>query len=260
MPKKKDKNKNNTYADTWFRNIEVNWSSIIGGNALLAPFSLPLIAWIVICQCYSALLQGASQTLGGGVVLMCLGMLPCAEIYAVGLSGAVWLNKCVLYDGNMGISRRFREGIKRNALKYMLFVFLMWLSSSLAIVTPALYSLIGIGILFGIGCVVAIGQALVIIPAMCLAMVQCVFFEDKLRCHLSNAFRLYFIRPLKTVGVTLVAVLPFAVCMFLPFIWQLAFWVIYMVVGVSCGVLFRLIRGKMYFDFVISHAKAKDSI
>ena len=252
MSKRKDKSK--SYEDKWFKNIEQNWASILYGNALLLPFTLPIIAWLVICQCYSALLGAASQAVGGGMVLMCLGLLPCAEIYAVGLAGAVWLNKCILYDGNMGILKRFAEGIRTNALKYMLFVFLMWLSSSLAMITPALYSLIGNAILFGVGSVVAIGQTLLIIPPMCLAMIQCVFFEDKLRLHLSNAYKLYFIRPFKTIGATLLSMLPFTLCMFLPFIWQLAFWVVYVVVGVSFGLLFRLIRGKMYFDWVLARS------
>lgn len=260
MSKRKDTSKR--YEDKWFKSIEDSWSSILYGNALLLPFALPIIAWIVICQCYSALLSAASQAVGGGIVLMCLGLLPCAEIYAVGLAGAVWLNKCILYDGNMGVFKRFGEGIKKNALKYMLFVFIMWMSSAIAIITPALYSLIGIGILFGIGSVIAIGQAFVIIPTMCLAMIQCVFFEDGAKIHLANAFKLYFIRPLKTIGVTLLVMLPFVICMVLPFIWQLAFWVVYVVVGVSFGLIFRLIRGKTYFDWVIAKSDyaGKDNI
>lgn len=251
----KIKDKNKRYEDKWFKSFEDNWASILGGNALLLPFSVPLIAWLVICQCYSALLSGAAHALGGSVVLTFLGILPCAEIYAVGLSGAVWLDKCILFDGNSGVLKRFGEGIRKNAPKYMLFTLIAWLSSALAVITPFSYVYIGNGWLLGAGIVVGAFQALVLIPVCCLAMIECVFYDDPVIKHLSNAFKLYFIRPLRTAGVTALCALPFVICTLLPFIWQLACWVIYSVAGVSFGIIFRLVRGKNFFDFVISKAE-----
>lgn len=240
------------FDDRWFKIIEQNWSTVLYGNALLVPFTLPLIAWIVICQCYSALLNDAMNAVGGGFVLICLGLLPCVEIYAVGLSGISLVNKNFLFDGTSATIKGFGQGIKKNALRYMLFAFIMWLSFSIAVITPSLYSIIGISILYGVGSFVAIVQSLAVIPICCLAMTQCVFFDDPLSSCFSNAIKLYFIRPLRTIGITIIVMIPFCLCMIFPFIWQLVFWVLYMVVGISFSLIFILIKHKSYFDWVIA--------
>lgn len=219
-------------------------------NALTLPFALPVIVWLIICQCYSALLVNLGGAVLGSVVLTMLGLLPCALVYAVGLAGAVNCYKCALVDGEMDVRRRFARGIKKNALKYMLFVFIMWLSSCIAIITPTMYSYMGVSILYGVGTAVAIFQLLVLVPAMCLAMVQCVFYEDKLRHVFANSFKLYFMRAFRMIGVTAISALPFLFCLLFPFGWQIAFWVVYAVIGVSVGITFMLWYGKRYFDAV----------
>lgn len=243
------------FNDKWFRIVEQNWSSVLGGNALLLPFALPLIVWLVICQCYSALLKDAMDAIGGALILTCVGLLPCVLIYFVGIAGTVNVNKSILFDGSANVAKSFRQGIKKNALRYLLFGFVMWLSFSVAVITPSLYSLMGKGLLHGMGSVVAIVQAFAVIPITCLAITQSAFYNDNLHDCFANAVKLYFIRPLKTIGLTIVAMIPFCICVFLPFVWQLVFWVVYMVVGVSFGLIFLLVCHKAYFDWVIAQSQ-----
>ncbi len=237
----------------WLNNIWLGKGAIVGCNAMLLLFSVPLIVWLIICQCYSALLINMGGAVGGSIVLTLLGMLPCSLIFAVGLSGALYCDKCILVDGYMDIRRRFVEGIKKNALKYLLFTFIMWLSVAIAIITPSMYSLMGISIMYGVGTAIAVIQLLVLAPAMCIAMLQCVYYDDKLRCILGNAFKLYCMRAFRMIGVTIVSALPFVFPVIFPFGWQIAFWVIYAVVGVSVGMIFALWYAKRYFDAVVGN-------
>ncbi len=234
----------------WLNNIWYGKSAVVGCNAMLLPFVLPLIVWIVLSQCFSALLSGITGTVGGAVVLTVLGLLPCGLIYSVGLAGAVFCTKNALVDGNMDIKHRFAQGIRKNAPRYLLFTFLMWLSMGFAVITPTLYAYMGISILYGIGLVVAVFQFAVIGPVMCLAMIQCAFYDDPLKYNFTNAFKLYFMRPFRMIGVTILSSLPFVFCLLFPFGWQMAFWVIYSVVGVSVGIVFALWYCKRYFDKV----------
>ncbi len=238
----------------WIKRVWVNKGALIGCNAMLFPFAMPLIAWIVICQCYSALLSGISTAVGGAIVLMFLGLLPCSLIYAVGLAGAVCCYKKLFWEGDGAIRRSFAIGIKKNAPTYLLCIFIMWISVSLAVLTPTFYSYVGIALLAGAGSAVAVIQSLAIIPVMCIVIVQCAFFEDKLKYRFANAFKLYFMRPLRTVLFTVLSVLPFAVCMLLPFIAQLVFWVLFITVGVTFGITVCLVNIKNYFDFVMKRA------
>lgn len=237
----------------WLNNIWLGKGAVIGCNAMLLPFSLPVIVWLVISQCYSSLLVRTGGAVGGSVILTFLGLLPCALILAVGLSGALYCNKCTLVDGEMDIRHRFAVGIKKNAPKYMLFTFIMWLSTALAVITPTLYSYMGVSILYGVGTAIAIIQLLLVAPTMCIAMAQCVYYDDKLRYVFPNAFKLYFMRPIRMTGVAIVSALPFVFCMLFPFGWQVAFWVIYVVVGVSVGMIFYLWYAKRYFDAVVGN-------
>lgn len=244
----------------WLNNIWVSKSALLTVNALLLPFGAPLIAWLVICQCYSALLSGLSGAVGGAAALTLIGLLPCSLLYAVGLSGALQSVKSVLVDGNMDIRRNFSSGIRKNAPKYIPIAFVMWASSSFAVMTPSLYLAIGNGILYGVGLAVSVFQWLVVMPAMCLATVQCAFYDDKLRYCFSNAFKLYFMRPLRTLGVTALCALPFALCAIFPFVWQLVFWVLYSVAGVSIGTIFYVWYGKRYFDEIVGRVGKTDDV
>lgn len=244
----------------WLNNVWLSKTAILCCNALLLPFVLPLIAWLVICQCYSAVLSGVSGSVGGATVLTLIGLLPCALVYAVGLAGAVYCYKEMLVDGNMDVRRQFARGIKKNALKYLLFIFILWLSSVAVTITPTLYSYMGISLLYGIGLAVSIFQLLVIAPAMCLCMMQCAFYDDKLRHCLINSFKLCFMRPLRTIGVTLVSALPFCLCPILPFVPQLVFWVLFSVVGVSIGMIFYIRYAKRYFDSVVGRIQSTDDV
>lgn len=243
----------------WLNNVWVSKSAILCVNALIAPFALPLIAWIVICACYSALLS-ASQAVGGGIILTALGLLPCALIYAVGLAGGVYSYKCMLVDGDMSVRKTFARGIRKNAGRYILFVFIMWLSSALAAITPTLYSFMGNSLLYGVGLAVSIFQLLIAAPAMCLCMLQCAYYEDKLRYCFSNAFKLYFMRPLRSTGVTLLCALPFLLCVILPFVVQLVFWALFVVIGVSIGIIFFLRYAKGVFDGVTERIAQTEDI
>ena len=111
--------------------------------------------------------------LARGVVLASVGMLPCMLVYSIGLAGALYCYKSMLVDGNMDVRKRFGAGIRKNGLKYLLFAFIIWLSLSLAVITPTLYSYIGAGLLYGAGIAASVIQAAVLVPAMCLAAVEC---------------------------------------------------------------------------------------
>ena len=238
----------------WLKRVWLHKAALVGCNAMLLPFLLPTVAWIVICLCYSTLLSAATGAVGGAFVLMILGLLPCCLIHAVGLAGAVYCYKSLYWDGNGDIRKTFAAGIRKNALTYMLCLFIMWLSFALAVVTPTLYTYTGNAILAGAGGAVAVIQSLLIVPAMCIVVVQCAFYADKLRNRFVNAFKLYFMRPLRTIGLTVACALPFAVCMLLPFVPQLVFWVLYAVIGVTLAITLYLVRAKIRFDAIVSAA------
>lgn len=238
----------------WLKRVWLHKAALIGCNAMLLPFLLPTAAWIVICLCYSALLSAATGVVGGAFVLLILGLLPCGLIYAVGFSGATYCHKSLYWDGNGDIRKTFAAGIKKNALTYLLCFFIMWASLAVAFVTPTLYTYMGNAILAGAGGAVAVIQSLIIVPAMCIVLAQCAFYTDRLRSRFYNAFKLYFLRPLRTLGLTVACMLPFAICTFLPFVPQLVFWVLYAVVGVTVAITLYLVRVKARFDAIVSAA------
>lgn len=248
------------FGSKWLNNVWLSKSAILGCNALLLPFALPFIAWTVICQCYSAVLRAASGAVGGGIVLTLIGMLPCVLMYSLGLAGALYSYKSMLVDGHMDMRKRFGCGIRKNGPKYLLFSFIIWLSLSLAVITPTLYSFMGISVLYGMGIAAAVIQAAVLIPTMCLAAVECAYYDESLRYALGNAFRLYFMRTFGTIGVTVLGALPLLVCALTPFIAQLVLWVLYAVAGTSVGIVLWLWYGKRFFDRVIGSAQTEEQV
>lgn len=244
----------------WLNNVWLCKSAIVSCNALALPFALPFIAWTVVCQCYSAVLRAASSAVGGGVVLASVGMLPCMLVYSIGLAGALYCYKSMLVDGNMDVRKRFGAGIRKNGLKYLPFAFIIWLSLSLAVITPTLYSYIGAGLLYGAGIAASVIQAAVLVPAMCLAAVECAYYDETLRAALGNAFRLYFMRTFRTIGVTVLCALPIAACALTPFIAQLVLWTTYSVLGTAFGIIFWLWYGKRFFDGVIGRSEVVEQV
>ncbi len=235
----------------FLKTVESYWTTLICANALFLPFALPAAAWLVICLCFSAILMGASQYLGGALILTMLGLLPCMLIGSVGAAGLVYSHKQLFWDERGGAAKTFGEGIKQNWARYLLFGFLIWLSLFIAVTAPALYistnmHWLAAGAFVG----VSVLQSLIFIPCFMLMAAETAFYTDSLKNVFANAFKLYFLRPFRLTFFAVISVAPVALIIFLPFVWQLAGWVIYLAALVTFSVTFWLSRAANLFDFV----------
>lgn len=235
-----------------------NWSSVVFTNALFTLFCLPFAAWIIICQCYSSLLLRFDSAPDSWYIVTFLGLLPVTLVLFIGLAGSVWAHKRIFWEENGAVAQMFGEGIRKNGFRYLLYGFLCWLSLSTAVVPTAFYvNHIANPLLCGAATAVSILQALIILPAMLLNMAQNVFYEDRLKYVFGNSFKILLLRT-RFVLYAAVALLPVAVTVVLPFIWQLSAWILFMMAVVTLSTVFFLSKSKNIFDRITQ--KRQDNI
>lgn len=187
--------------------------------------------------------------------MWCAGNLPCFVLLAVGLAG---VSKCcanLYYDDGGNIAEGFRQG-KRNIGRYILYAVLLWLSSSLAVLSIVWSPRINLPDVAVVACVVvAVVQFVIVLGWMFACAVQNLFYEDKLSDIFANGIKILFTKPLAIVGFALLAVVPFGIAALLPFVWQLAAWTMILVLLPVGIVLTVTVNYKKVFDKIVGGNK-----
>lgn len=225
-----------------------NWSSVVFTNALFVPFCLPFATWIVICQCYSSLLIKFESVLDSWYIITFAGLLPVILILFIGLAGSVYAHKKIFWDENGRPVRTFFEGIKRDWHRYLLYAFICWASTSIAVVTSAFaLKCIDISVLSGLVVAISILQVFIVFPIVFCSMTQGAFYDEKLKNIFSNSLKILFMKP-SLILYSAVALLPIAVTVILPLIWQLSMWVLFMMVFITVIEVFILHKCSVIFE------------
>ena len=228
--------------------LKSHLSTVLAINSLFAVFCLPWAAWTVICQCFSALLIGDNKPVQGAFTLWCAGNLPCFVLLAVGL--ALVTRCCVdLYYSDSGNIRASVSKGKSNIGKYVILAVLLWLSSSLAVLTVVWAPKINLPSVAVVAIIAAtLLQFVVVLGWTFLCAVQNLFYTDKTSDVAANGIKILFTKPLTVVGCALLALLPFAVAVLLPFVGQLICWTAVLVLLPVVLVLVVVVNYKKIFD------------
>lgn len=224
-------------------------STIFAINSVFALFCLPWAVWTIVCQCFSVLLVGASEAVGGALSLWCMGNLPCFLLLAVGLGGVTKCCANLYYEDSGNVSDGFRQGGK-NTGKYCLYAVLLWLSLSAAVLSTVWVGKINLPDLVAYAlAAVAVVQFVFVLSWVFTCATQNLFYFDKWSDVATNGWKLVFTK-LSFVGWALLTISPIVVTVLLPFVWQLVAWVITLVLLPVPLVLVVVVNYKKVFDAV----------
>ena len=227
--------------------IKGNLSTVLAINSVFALFALPSVAWCVICQCFSSLLLGQSQSVSAALVLWCIGNLPCVIVLFIGLALTSKACSNLYFDENANVKDSFSQG-KKNILKYCLCALILWLSLSVLVLCFTWAPKIEMPQIVLVLCFcVTFLQFVFVLGWTFTCLTQNLFYKDKLLDVAKNSLKIIFIKPM-TVLWTILSILPFVSAALLPFIWQLVAWLVVLITLPTFFITLVIVQHKKIFD------------
>ncbi len=197
-----------------FRDVLKNrWKDLLKVGALLLLFSLPLLVFgavgeINAANIYAEYKNGAisaetcasevAASNGAFALIKIIGYL----IFSVGIAGSARVLRQVIWDEPLFFSEDFRDGIKIYGGQFALAMFLYGLCSY----TAVFFSSAANGILYAI----ALGLGVfILLPAMFFWLSERTVYANRIGENIRNGFMFYVRTLFKSIGMLLLAFLPF---------------------------------------------------
>ena len=197
-----------------FRDVLKNrWKDLLKVGALLLLFSLPLLVFgavgeINAANIYAEYKNGAisagtcasevAASNGAFALIKIIGYL----IFSVGIAGSARVLRQIIWDEPLFFSEDFRDGIKIYGGQFALAMFLYGLCSY----TAVFFSSAANGILYAI----ALGLGVfILLPAMFFWLSERTVYANKIGENIRNGFMFYVRTLFKSIGMLLLAFLPF---------------------------------------------------
>ena len=197
-----------------FRDVLKNrWKDLLKLGALLLLFSLPLLVFgavgeINAANIYAEYKNGAisaetyasevAASNGAFALIKIIGYL----IFSVGIAGSARVLRQIIWDEPLFFSEDFRDGIKIYGGQFALAMFLYGLCSY----TAVFFSSAANGILYAI----ALGLGVfILLPAMFFWLSERTVYANRIGENIRNGFMFYVRTLFKSIGMLLLAFLPF---------------------------------------------------
>lgn len=197
-----------------FRDVLKNrWKDLLKLGALLLLFSLPLLVFgavgeINAANIYAEYKNGAisaetcasevAASNGAFALIKIIGYI----IFSVGIAGSARVLRQIIWDEPLFFSEDFRDGIKIYGGQFALAMFLYGLCSY----TAVFFSSAANGILYAI----ALGLGVfILLPAMFFWLSERTVYANKIGENIRNGFMFYVRTLFKSIGMLLLAFLPF---------------------------------------------------
>ena len=197
-----------------FRDVLKNrWKDLLKLGALLLLFSLPLLAFgavgeINAANIYAEYKNGAisaetcasevAASNGAFALIKIIGYI----IFSVGIAGSARVLRQIIWDEPLFFSEDFRDGIKIYGGQFALAMFLYGLCSY----TAVFFSSAANGILYAI----ALGLGVfILLPAMFFWLSERTVYANKIGENIRNGFMFYVRTLFKSIGMLILAFLPF---------------------------------------------------
>lgn len=183
--------------EVFFDSLKLRYGLIMKTGLLLFAFMMPLLAAFFTKDAYIVSIQSlltkgeiTESSYEAMYSMVCriayLACIPCFMIFSLGLAGALRVFRQLIWGEGIFFIQDFFDGLKKNALHYILYAFLFGVAHYLS--RMALLLNISSGLLKVLPIVITL---FILLPIILFALMESQFYKLKIHQEVKNGFLLY---------------------------------------------------------------------